>query len=157
MTWGGGAALAWGAGRAAPGSAPKRDQAPARRKGDVLMVTRIGRLARSIGDLQDIVRAVRAKGASLKATEQPIDTAPQQASASSTWLFDTHISGRIGLPTVAGSSRRCRSSNTRCRPVIPVTPCSRRFGVPAGGRRSLTQTDPTSIFRIRAFITTAAK
>jgi DNA invertase Pin-like site-specific DNA recombinase len=32
------------------------------------------RLARSIGDLQDIVRAVRAKGASLKATEQPIDT-----------------------------------------------------------------------------------
>src|SRR5271154_5405175 len=44
------------------------------RKGDVLMVTRIDRLARSIGDLQDIVRAVRAKGASLKAREQPIDT-----------------------------------------------------------------------------------
>src|ERR1017187_9705783 len=44
------------------------------RNGDVLMVTRIDRLARSIGDLQDIVRAVRAKGASLKATEQPIDT-----------------------------------------------------------------------------------
>jgi DNA invertase Pin-like site-specific DNA recombinase len=38
------------------------------------MVTRIDRLARSIGDLQDIVRAVKAKGASLKATEQPIDT-----------------------------------------------------------------------------------
>jgi DNA invertase Pin-like site-specific DNA recombinase len=44
------------------------------RKGDVLMVTRIDRLARSIGDLQDIVRAVRARGAALKATEQPIDT-----------------------------------------------------------------------------------
>jgi DNA invertase Pin-like site-specific DNA recombinase len=44
------------------------------RKGDVLMVTRIDRLARSIGDLQDIVRAVKARGASLKATEQPIDT-----------------------------------------------------------------------------------
>ena len=44
------------------------------RKGDVLMVTQIDRLARSIGDLQDIVRTVRAKGASLKATEQPIDT-----------------------------------------------------------------------------------
>src|SRR3954467_14979716 len=42
------------------------------RKGDVLMVTRIDRLARSIGDLQDIVRAVKARGASLKATEQPI-------------------------------------------------------------------------------------
>ncbi len=39
-----------------------------------LIVTGIDRLARSIGDLQDIVRAVKAKGASLKATEQPIDT-----------------------------------------------------------------------------------
>jgi DNA invertase Pin-like site-specific DNA recombinase len=39
------------------------------------MVTRIDRLARSIGDLQDIVRAIRAKGAALKAMEQPIDTA----------------------------------------------------------------------------------
>jgi DNA invertase Pin-like site-specific DNA recombinase len=38
------------------------------------MVTRVDRLARSIGDLQDIVRAVKAKGAALKATEQPIDT-----------------------------------------------------------------------------------
>jgi DNA invertase Pin-like site-specific DNA recombinase len=38
------------------------------------MVTRIDRLARSIGDLQNTVRAVNAKGATLKATEQPIDT-----------------------------------------------------------------------------------
>jgi DNA invertase Pin-like site-specific DNA recombinase len=44
------------------------------RKGDVLMVTRIDRLARSIGNLQDIVRTVRKRGACLKATEQPIDT-----------------------------------------------------------------------------------
>jgi DNA invertase Pin-like site-specific DNA recombinase len=44
------------------------------RKGDVLMVTRIDRLARSIGHLQDLVRAVKAKGAALKATELPIDT-----------------------------------------------------------------------------------
>jgi DNA invertase Pin-like site-specific DNA recombinase len=42
--------------------------------GDVLTVTRIDRLARSIGNLQDIVRTVRARGAVLKATEQPIDT-----------------------------------------------------------------------------------
>jgi DNA invertase Pin-like site-specific DNA recombinase len=42
--------------------------------GDVLMVTRIDRLARSIADLQDIARQVRARGASLRATEQPIDT-----------------------------------------------------------------------------------
>ena len=44
------------------------------REGDVLTVTRIDRLARSIGDLQDIVRALKAKGAELKATEQPINT-----------------------------------------------------------------------------------
>ncbi len=44
------------------------------RPGDILMVTRIDRLARSIGDLQDIVRELRTKGATLRATEQPIDT-----------------------------------------------------------------------------------
>jgi DNA invertase Pin-like site-specific DNA recombinase len=44
------------------------------RKGDVLMVTRIDRLARSIGDLQEIVRTIKGRGASLKATDQPIDT-----------------------------------------------------------------------------------
>ena len=44
------------------------------RQGDTLVVTRIDRLARSVGDLQDIVREVKAKGAHLKATEQPIDT-----------------------------------------------------------------------------------
>ena len=44
------------------------------REGDTLLVTRIDRLARSIGDLQDILRSLKAKGAALKATEQPIDT-----------------------------------------------------------------------------------
>jgi DNA invertase Pin-like site-specific DNA recombinase len=44
------------------------------RPGDILLVTRIDRLARSIGDLQDIVRTVKAKGASLQATEQPFNT-----------------------------------------------------------------------------------
>ena len=42
--------------------------------GDTLVVTRVDRLARSIGDLQDIVRTLKAKGARLQATEQPIDT-----------------------------------------------------------------------------------
>ena len=40
----------------------------------MLRQTRIDRLARSIDDLQDIVRTVRARGASLKANRQPIDT-----------------------------------------------------------------------------------
>jgi DNA invertase Pin-like site-specific DNA recombinase len=44
------------------------------RKGDVLLVTRIDRLARSIGDLQDIVRLLKGRGVALRATEQPIDT-----------------------------------------------------------------------------------
>jgi DNA invertase Pin-like site-specific DNA recombinase len=44
------------------------------RPGDTLTVTRVDRLARSIGDLQDIVRELHRKGVKLKATEQPIDT-----------------------------------------------------------------------------------
>lgn len=44
------------------------------REGDALVVTRIDRLARSIADLQDIVRALKARGAALRALEQPIDT-----------------------------------------------------------------------------------
>jgi DNA invertase Pin-like site-specific DNA recombinase len=43
-------------------------------RGDVLVVTRIDRLARSISDLQTIVRTLKDKGASLKCTEQPFDT-----------------------------------------------------------------------------------
>jgi DNA invertase Pin-like site-specific DNA recombinase len=42
--------------------------------GDELVVTRVDRLARSIGDLQDIVRELRGKRIALVATEQPIDT-----------------------------------------------------------------------------------
>lgn len=44
------------------------------RAGDTLVVTRIDRLARSIADLQDIVRELKGKGVGLRATEQPIDT-----------------------------------------------------------------------------------
>lgn len=44
------------------------------REGDTLVVTRIDRLARSIADLQTIVRQLKARGAKLQATEQPIDT-----------------------------------------------------------------------------------
>ena len=44
------------------------------RASDVLVVTRIDRLARSVADLAVIVRELEAKGAALKALEQPIDT-----------------------------------------------------------------------------------
>ena len=54
------------------------------REGDTLLFTRIDRLARSISDMQDIAKAVKAKGAALKCTEQPIDT----SSASGKCFFD---------------------------------------------------------------------
>ena len=44
------------------------------RANDVLVVTRIDRLARSIADLQSILLQLTARGARLRATEQPIDT-----------------------------------------------------------------------------------
>ncbi len=44
------------------------------RSGDTLVVTRIDRLARSVSDLQDIVRTLREKGANLLVTEQKVDT-----------------------------------------------------------------------------------
>src|ERR1700726_3008740 len=44
------------------------------RAGDAVVVTRIDRLARSLRDLQNLVHEFQAKGVSLKATEQPIDT-----------------------------------------------------------------------------------
>ena len=43
-------------------------------EGDVVTVTRLDRLASSIKDLQDIVRLLEKKGASLAVTEQQIDT-----------------------------------------------------------------------------------
>ncbi len=44
------------------------------RAGDILVVTRIDRLARSLRDLQNLVADLKVKGVHLKATEQPIDT-----------------------------------------------------------------------------------
>ncbi len=44
------------------------------RQGDILMVTRVDRLARSIRDLQNIVYELKNRGVAIKATEQSIDT-----------------------------------------------------------------------------------
>lgn len=81
------------------------------RKGDVLMVTRIDRLARSIGDLQDIVRTVRAKGAILKATEQPIDTSTAAGKAFLDMLgvfaeFETNLRKERQLEGIADAKAR---------------------------------------------------
>lgn len=76
------------------------------RAGDTLVVTRIDRLARSIGDLQDIVRELRAKGVSLKATEQPIDTSTAAGNAFLNMLgvfaeFETNIRRERQLEGIA--------------------------------------------------------
>ena len=42
--------------------------------GDTPVVTRIGRLARSMKDLQNIVNELKGKSVALRATEQPVDT-----------------------------------------------------------------------------------
>ena len=44
------------------------------REGDELVITRIDRLARSVLDLQLIIKELTAKGVTLTATEQPIST-----------------------------------------------------------------------------------
>ena len=44
------------------------------REGDSITVTRIDRLARSVGDLAAIVSRLEAKGVSLRVLEQPVDT-----------------------------------------------------------------------------------
>jgi DNA invertase Pin-like site-specific DNA recombinase len=121
------------------------------REGDVLMVTRIDRLARSIGDLQDIVRAVRAKGASLKATEQPSSRSTLGTAAGKCFLdmlgvfaeFETNrrrerLPGKslarpeTGLPfleTTADSGRqRPRYPASLAKPWKVKGPAARRFG-----------------------------
>jgi DNA invertase Pin-like site-specific DNA recombinase len=79
--------------------------------GDVLTVTRIDRLARSIGDLQDIVRELRAKGVALKATEQPIDTATAAGKAFLDMLgvfaeFETNLRKERQLEGIAAAKAK---------------------------------------------------
>lgn len=81
------------------------------RPGDTLIVTRIDRLARSIGDLQDIVRAVAAKGAMLRATEQPIDTSTATGKAFLDMLgvfaeFETNLRKERQLEGIAAAKAK---------------------------------------------------
>lgn len=81
------------------------------RPGDTLIVTRIDRLARSIGDLQDIVRAIAVKGAMLRATEQPIDTSTAAGKAFLDMLgvfaeFETNLRKERQLEGIAAAKAR---------------------------------------------------
>ena len=81
------------------------------RKGDELVVTRVDRLARSIGDLQDIVRRLRAKGVTLRATEQPVDTGTAAGKAFLDMLgvfaeFETNLRRERQMEGIAAAKAR---------------------------------------------------
>lgn len=81
------------------------------RAGDTLVMTRVDRLARSIGDLQDVVRALKAKGVALRATEQPIDTSTAAGKAFLDMLgvfaeFETNLRRERQMEGIAAAKAR---------------------------------------------------
>jgi len=91
------------------------------RKGDTLVVTRIDRLARSIGDLQDIVRSLKQCGVALRATEQPIDTSTAAGKAFLDMLgvfaeFETNLRRERQLEGI--NQAKARGVYTGRRPAI---------------------------------------
>ena len=81
------------------------------REGDTLVVTRIDRLARSMKDLQDIVHDLKARGVSLKATEQPIDTSTAAGKAFLDMLgvfaeFETNLRRERQMEGIADAKAR---------------------------------------------------
>jgi DNA invertase Pin-like site-specific DNA recombinase len=81
------------------------------RPGDTLVVTRIDRLARSIKDLQDIVETLKQRGATLMATEQPIDTTHAAGKAFLDMLgvfaeFETNLRRERQLEGIAAAKGR---------------------------------------------------
>jgi DNA invertase Pin-like site-specific DNA recombinase len=81
------------------------------RAGDSLVVTRIDRLARSVGDLQTIVGTIKAKGAFLKCTETPIDTSTAAGKAFFDMLgvfaeFETNLRKERQLEGIAAAKAK---------------------------------------------------
>lgn len=81
------------------------------RAGDALVVTRVDRLARSIADLQTIVRTIREKGAALECVEQPVNTATAAGKAFVDMLavfaeFETNLRRERQLEGIARAKTR---------------------------------------------------
>jgi len=79
--------------------------------GETLVVTRIDRLARSLGDLQTIVARLKSKGAHLAATEQPVDTSNATGKAFFDMLgvfaeFETNLRRERQAEGIAAAKRR---------------------------------------------------
>ena len=92
-------------------------------KGDVLVVTKIDRLARSIADLAGIVRQLRQKGAELAAIDQPIDTGTAAGMAFLGMLgvfaeFETNIRKERQLEGIAKG--KAAGVYTGRKPTVPV-------------------------------------
>lgn len=93
------------------------------REGDTLLITRIDRLARSLGDLERIVGELREKGAHLKATEQPIDTSTPAGRAFLQMLgvfaeFETAIRRERQLEGIAKA--KAKGVYKGRKPTVPV-------------------------------------
>ncbi len=95
------------------------------RKGDTLVVTRVDRLARSIADLQDVVRTLKTKGAALRATEQPIDTSTAAGKAFLDMLgvfaeFETNLRRERQMEGIAAAKARGVYAGKGRKPTVDV-------------------------------------
>ena len=95
------------------------------RSGDTLVVTRVDRLARSIADLQDVVRVLKAKGCALRATEQPIDTSTAAGKAFLDMLgvfagFETNLRRERQMEGIAAAKARGVYAGKGRRPTVNV-------------------------------------
>ena len=80
------------------------------RSGDELVVTRIDRLARSLKDLEDIAHELQAKGVTLRATEQAVDTSTSHGRAFFGMLgvfaeFETNLRRERQLEGIAAAKK----------------------------------------------------
>jgi DNA invertase Pin-like site-specific DNA recombinase len=100
------------------------------RQGDTLVVTRVDHLARSIKDLQDIVYTLKARGVTLKATEQPIDT---HSAAGKAFLDMLGVCAEF-------------ETNLRREPQVEGIAAAKARGVYRGRQPSI---DPAEVHRLR--------
>ncbi len=103
------------------------------RPGDTLVITRIDRLARSLKDLQDIVHELKSKGVTLKATEQPVDTATAAGKAFFDMLgvfaeFETNLRRERQMEGIAAAKERGRLYRTKAQDRPRGSPSPARGG-----------------------------
>lgn len=104
------------------------------KKGDVLVVYKLDRLARSLKDLLDILEVIHQAGAGFKSLTEPIDT------SSAVGLFIVQILGAVG---------QFERSLIRERAIAGQVAAYRR-GVRWGGQpRAVTEDDAREIYQLR--------